>query len=72
MTTNEGDASVFDRPMLERLARRTIRTSTAWTDGEKTFEGVLAREVLAMVGAQGSTFTLSLPRDLPFRTSSFA
>jgi hypothetical protein len=44
----------FDGAMLESLGVTTLRTSTAWTDGVKTFEGVPLRKVLARVGARGS------------------
>jgi hypothetical protein len=44
----------FDRTMLEKLGVRTLRTSTTWTTGTKTFEGVLARDVMAATGAKGT------------------
>lgn len=53
--TNRDGAAVFDRPMLHALGLRTLRTSTTWTDGVPTFEGVLLRDVLRAVAAQGET-----------------
>lgn len=53
--TNRDGKAVFDRAMLERLGLHTLRTSTTWTDGINTFEGVLARDVMAAVGARGAT-----------------
>ncbi|MGE0095449.1 MAG: molybdopterin-dependent oxidoreductase [Alphaproteobacteria bacterium] len=52
--TNAGKDARFDRAMLEKLGVRTLRTSTTWTTGVKTFEGVLARDVMAAVGAKGT------------------
>ncbi len=50
---NRGEAAVFDRAMLEGLGLATLRTTTAWTEGVVTFEGVRARDLLAAVGARG-------------------
>lgn len=52
--TNAGADARFDRAMLEKLGVRALRTSTTWTTGIKTFEGVLARDVMKTVGAQGA------------------
>lgn len=52
---NRDGAAVFDRAMLERLGLHTLRTGTTWTEGVTTFEGVLARDVLAAAGASGDT-----------------
>jgi hypothetical protein len=52
---NEGGIAAFDREMLERIGTRTIRTTTTWTDGVKIFEGPLMRDVLALVGAHGTS-----------------
>jgi hypothetical protein len=51
--TNVGNTAAFDRAMLEGLPPHQLKTSTVWTDGVKTFEGVLVRDVLARVGAAG-------------------
>ncbi|SOD98152.1 molybdopterin-dependent oxidoreductase [Caenispirillum bisanense] len=53
--TNRDGKAVFDRAMLERLGMHALRTGTTWTDGVNTFEGVLARDVMAAVGARGDT-----------------
>lgn len=53
-STNDGETAAFDRAMLEALGTRTLRTTTPWTEGVVTFEGVLARDLLAVVGARGS------------------
>jgi hypothetical protein len=52
--TNVAAEARFDRAMLEKLGVRSLRTSTTWTTGVKTFEGVLARDVMAAAGAKGT------------------
>jgi hypothetical protein len=44
----------LDRAMLEGLGTTKLKTSTAWTTGEAEFEGVLARDLLEAVGADGT------------------
>ena len=39
----------------EAMPQTTLVTTTPWTQGEVTFEGVLARELMAAVGASGAT-----------------
>lgn len=51
--TNADGVARFDREMLEGLGLRTMRTSTAWTAGISEFQGVLIRDLLAAVGAEG-------------------
>ena len=64
IAATNGDAKAsFDRDMLAELGLRTVRTSTTWTDGVKTFEGVLARDLLARVGAKGSKVTATALND---------
>jgi hypothetical protein len=41
--TNATDAAEFDLAMLEALDTVTIETTTIWTDGVQTFEGVAGR-----------------------------
>lgn len=53
--TNVDGAAQFDRDMLVALGMTGIETTTAWTDGVQSFEGVLARAVLERVGARGRT-----------------
>jgi hypothetical protein len=55
--TNGGREFRFDRAALEALGVVTMKTSTQFTDGQKTFEGVLLRDVLAHVGAGGKQIT---------------
>ncbi len=51
--TNDGDKAIFDRALLEGLGKTTLRTTTPWTDGVMTFEGVTMKKVLEAVGATG-------------------
>lgn len=52
---NVDDTMQFDRAMLEALGLHTVVTETPWTDGDVTFEGVLLRDLLEAVGADGNT-----------------
>ncbi|WP_127143968.1 molybdopterin-dependent oxidoreductase [Pelagibacterium montanilacus] len=52
---NADDAALFDMEMLEALPPAAIETSTSVTDGVHLFEGVLMRDLLARVGAEGET-----------------
>ena len=51
--TNAPGSAEFDVAMLENIGKTTLRTSTAWTAGPAVFEGVLARDLLKAVGADG-------------------
>ena len=52
-TSNQAQSAAFDLAMLEKLGLTTVKTSTVWTDGgARSFEGVLARDVMAAVGAK--------------------
>lgn len=61
--TNEGEAAQFDRDMLQALPGRTLETSTVVTDGVNRFEGVLMRDILERVGAEGEVVTASALND---------
>lgn len=43
----------FDLAMLQALPQTEILTTTPWTDGVQRFEGVLMRDLLERVGAEG-------------------
>lgn len=53
--TNSGDQAVFDMAMLEAMAQRTTVTATPWYDGAQTFTGPTIADILAAVGADGTT-----------------
>ena len=55
-TNGRGEAR-FDQAMLEELGVSALVTTTPWTDGRIRFEGVLARDLMAAVGAQGREVT---------------
>lgn len=61
--TNAPGEARFDRAMLEAIGMATLKTSTVWTDGVKTFEGIPLRKVLERVGARGSTIVASALND---------
>ena len=44
----------LDRAMLEEVGTTKLKTSTAWTTGEAEFEGVLVRDLLDALGAEGT------------------
>jgi hypothetical protein len=52
-TAGTRSSVAFDIAMLERLGTVTIETSTPWTAGVQTFEGVPIRRLLESVGATG-------------------
>lgn len=52
--TNDGEAALFDRAMLEEIGTVTISTMTPWYDHVVTFEGVSMKALLKHVGAEGS------------------
>lgn len=52
--TNAPDRAEFDLATLEGLGLRELTTWTPWTNGEKEFEGVLARHLMSSLDARGS------------------
>jgi hypothetical protein len=55
--TNAEGAAHFDMEMLRALPPARLETTTAVTDGVRRFDGFLMRDLLAHVGAQGTTVT---------------
>lgn len=55
--TNDGDAAVFDRPMLEALGQDGFETTTPWYTGPVRFEGVRMQRLMQAVGASGEHVT---------------
>ena len=47
------DAAEFDRTMIEALPSVTVTTTTPWTEGVVTFEGVSGADLMQAVGGQG-------------------
>lgn len=52
--TNDSDRFVYDRAMLQALPVTSFSTTTNWTEGERTFTGVLLSDLLAALDASGS------------------
>lgn len=52
---NDGVEAVFDREGLEGLGTVSFATSTPWTDGVSTWEGVPLAVLMDAVGASGTT-----------------
>lgn len=55
--TNAPGRADFDRAMLEALGVSRLEATSPWTDGRRKFQGVLARDLLLAVGAQGQLLT---------------
>ena len=55
--TNSPDGAAFDMEMLQALPATGFETTTTWTVGEQRFEGVTLKELLASVGAKGTSIT---------------
>ncbi|WIY52237.1 oxidoreductase [Devosia sp. YIM 151766] len=60
---NTADAAHFDLNMLETLPVIRMETKTAVTDGVHRFDGFLMRDLLKLVGAEGSTVIASALND---------
>jgi hypothetical protein len=68
---NDRDAASFDLPLLEALPRSSFSTRTPWYPQPRKFTGVLMRDLLAVVGATGTTlvamalndYRVSIPAD---------
>ena len=55
--TNADKRARFDLKMLEQVGVTRVATSTPWTEGKPVFEGVLIRDLLRRVGANGDIVT---------------
>ena len=61
--TNQGDSAAFDMAMLEAVSQHSFTTKTPWFKQQRKFTGPLLRDVLAMVGAHGSTLRVGALND---------
>jgi len=52
--TNDDGLALLDMALLDGLPRHSFATSTIWTEGVDTYEGVLLSDLLAAVGATGT------------------
>ncbi|SIN77374.1 molybdopterin-dependent oxidoreductase [Vannielia litorea] len=62
-TTNAGDTAQFDLAMLEALGTETIETTTIWTEGTNTFEGVSLKALAEAAGFEGGTLRATAIND---------
>ncbi len=53
--TNDGDAALFDREMMEGLDWRTIETYTHYTEGMQTFSGPTLASMMDTLGVNSGT-----------------
>lgn len=60
---NEGLEVAMDKAMIEALPKTEIRTENPWEQGPVSYEGVLLRDLLAFVKADGKTLTISALND---------
>ena len=61
--SNADGAAYFDMEMLKALPVAQLETTTAVTDGVRRFDGFLMRDLLAHVGAHGTTVTIRALND---------
>ncbi len=60
---NDGDEAVFDIEMLDALGTASFSTSTPWTDGVSTWEGVSLDVLMKAVGGSGDTLRATALND---------
>ncbi len=63
---NTPTGAAFDMAMLEALPKAEIKTSTPWTKGVQTFEGVRLTALMETVGAAGQTVRAVAINDYAF------
>ena len=61
--TNQGERAALDMAMLEALAQHSFTTKTPWFKQPRKFTGPLLRDVLSLVGAQGTTLRMTALND---------
>ncbi len=60
---NIAETAQFDLEMLQALPSHSFVTSTIWTDGAQTFEGVELGVIADLVGFEGDTLSASAVND---------
>jgi hypothetical protein len=60
---NQGQRAVFDMAMLQAVAQHSFSTKTPWFSQSRRFTGPLLRDVLALVGANGTTLRVAALND---------
>ncbi len=61
--TNGDGVAKFDMALLQTLPKHQFTTSTIWTEGVATYEGVLLADLLVVVGATGKTVVATALND---------
>jgi hypothetical protein len=61
--TNKNNTAVFDIAMLDEIGTITFQTSTVWTEGVQTFEGVALNRLFDALGVEGGTIKASAVND---------
>lgn len=64
---NADGQAQFDMAMLQALPKTSFKTSTIWTDGVQTFEGVLIADLLTRLGNEGTEIRAYAANDYEFR-----
>lgn len=62
-TQNVDDTAQFDLAMLEALGETEVKTSTIWTDGTQTFQGVEISALVEQLGVKGKTLRATAIND---------
>ncbi len=62
-STNADGVAQFDLAMLEALGDTVINTSTIWTDGTHSFQGVALNDLVNRLGVQGKTLRATAIND---------
>jgi hypothetical protein len=62
-TTNVDESAQFDLEMLEALDKTEIETSTIWTEGTHSFEGVSLAVFAERLGIEGTTLRATAIND---------
>jgi len=60
---NQGERAALDMAMLERLPQHSLTTKTPWFKQARKFTGPLLRDVLSLVGANGTTLRIAALND---------
>jgi hypothetical protein len=63
ITPNQGDALVFDRETLMALGMEKIETTTIWTEGTQSFEGVPLSALTAVLNVTDGTILATAIND---------
>lgn len=61
--TNNGDTAEFDLSMLQALDDTTVETTTIWTEGKQTFQGVSLDALMKRLGVDAGTLRATAIND---------